>query len=69
MRHSITAYPERSDVCVMDREGCGNFNSGNSLETKCAVAGVKRNGSGHTGRGAVGQETGRIRDILIPYGL
>ena len=58
------AYLERSDVCMMDREGCGNSNSGNSLENKCAVVRVTRNGSCHRGRGAVGQETGWVRDIL-----
>jgi len=53
----------------MDREGSGNFNSGNSLGTKCAVAWVTRSGSSRTGRGVVGQKTGRIRDILIRCGV
>ena len=63
MRHSITAYPERSDVCVMDREGSGNFNSYNSLKNQCAVVRVKRSGWGRTERGAVGQETGNINTV------
>ena len=50
-------------MCMMDREGCGNFNSGNSLGPKCAVARVTRSVSSRTGRGTVGQKTGRIRDI------
>jgi hypothetical protein len=36
----VNAYPERSDMCMIDRVDCDSFNCGNSLESKCAVAQV-----------------------------